>query len=395
MKKITGNNIIKVKKNEYVQLVNGLNNLHFDFDLIDSTVAHSIKDVNYIMLSLGYPVNGWTEEVDVFTFLTAEALLLLQSGKLILLLDGTFEGYSYENYPIRKSLEKATEKHNINPKFIFFFTGNFRDYSNKINVIPIYNLDKEFVNKCRKKKKTLHQIKETFRTTISDKVFLSLSRRNRYHRVLANFIMYRSEIFSHGLISQDKILNFFVDRYNLGKKLKITPTDVDDFKKSLPWIADYDNFTVNDPMNSLDELHLKTPFSLVNETLTSAENHTSFFYSEKILKPIMMFQPMVIYGQPGINKNLTRLGYIDYSSYFDLSFDEEEDDVVRFQQLLKSITPVVKNISAMNLNDRVEWRFSHQDMLIQNYNNFLLRKNASEQMNLFGRKVLDLNIKHE
>lgn len=392
MKKISENNLIKVKKNEYVQLVTGLNNLQSDFGLMDSTVANSIKDVNYIMLSLGYPTNGWTEEVDVFQFLTSEALLLLQSGKLIFILDGTFEGYSYDNYPIRKSLEKAADKNNINSKLIFFFTGNFKDYSSKINVIPIYNLDQEFVKKCFRKKKTIHEIKQIFEKTISDKIFLSLSRRNRFHRVLANFIMFNSEIFSHGLISQDKISNFYANRYALGKK-EITYADVDNFKKSLPWIADHDNFSFNDPMNSLDELHLKTPFSLVNETLASSENNTSFFYSEKILKPIMMFQPMVIYGQPGINKNLSRLGYIDYSSYFDLSFDEEEDDVARFQQLLKSITPLVKNISAMNLQERVEWRFSHPDVLMHNYNNLLLRKNADEQINLFGRKVAELNSK--
>lgn len=390
MKKIPVNNISQVKKNEYVQLVTGLNNLHSDFDLIHSTIAHSIKDVNYIMLSLGYPVNGWTEEVDVFAFLTAEALLLLQLGKLIFILDGTFEGYGYENYPIRKSLEKATAKYNINPKLIFFFTGNLRDYSNKINVIPIYNLEHAFAKECVKEMQTLQQIKDTFKTTISDKIFLSLSRRNRYHRVLANFIMYKSEIYSHGLISQDKISNFFVDPYNLGKKITITRTDIDNFKKSLPWIADHDNFNLNDPMNPLNELHLKTPFSLVNETFANSENSTSFFYSEKICKPIVMFQPMVIYGQPGINKNLSRLGYVDYSSYFDLSFDEEENDVVRFQQLLKSITPLVKNISAMNSQERVEWRFSHQDVLVHNYNTLLQRKNAKEQMNLFGRKVAEL-----
>jgi hypothetical protein len=389
MKRIKEENLIKVEKNDYVQLVNSGSNIQSDFDLINSLVAKSIKDVNYIILSLGYPPNGWPEDLDVFKFLTSELLMLLQLGKLIFILDGTFEGYGYDTYPIRKSLEKAALKNNINPKLIFFFTGNFKDYSNIINVIPIYNLDIEFIRNVSKK--TIQEVIETCRTAITNKIFLSLSRRNRFHRVLANFIMYNSEIYPHGLISQDTISNFFVDRHTL-EKIKKTSEDIDHFKKSLPWIADYDNFSFNDPMNSLYDLHLKTPFSLVNETLTSSENNTSFFYSEKILKPIMAFQPMVIYGQPGINKNLPMLGYTDYSCYFDLSFDDEEDDTIRFQKLLKSITPLVQTLNSMSIEDRIEWRFKNQDMLSHNYDVFLKRKNTVEQINKFALIVEKLKI---
>lgn len=393
MKRIREENLIKLKKNNYVCLVDSGGNLQSDFNLIESSVANFIKNVNYIILSLGYPPNGWSENVDIFKFLTSDALLALQSEKLIFILDGTFEGYGYDNYPIRKSLEKAALKNNINPKLIFFFTGNFKDHSDIINLIPIYNLDRELIKNLSKKKKTIHEVKKTFKTTISNKIFLSLSRRNRFHRVLANFIMYHSEIYSHGLISQDVISNFFEDKWLLlGEKLKITPTGVNNFKKSLPWIADHDNFSFNDPMNSLYELHLKTPFSLVNETLTSSENNTSFFYSEKILKPIMSFQPMVIYGQPGINKNLTMMGYTDYSCYFDLSFDDEEDDTIRFQKLLKSITPLVQTLNSMSIEDRVEWRFKNQDMLLHNYDVFLKRKNVIEQINKFALIVKKLKI---
>jgi hypothetical protein len=391
MKRIRDENLINVKKNDYVQLVDSGSNLQSDFNLIDSSVAKSIKDVNYIMLSLGYPPNGWSEDLDVFKFLSLKALLLLQLGKLIFILDGTFEGYGYDNYPIRKSLEKAALKNNINPKLIFFFTGNFKDHSDTINVIPIYNLDREFIRNLSEEKKTIQEIIEACRTTISNKIFLSLSRRNRFHRVLANFIMYNSEIYPHGLISQDVISSFFVDQHTL-EKIKKTSEDIDHFKKSLPWIADYDNFSFNDPMNSLYDLHLKTPFSLVNETLTSSENNTSFFYSEKILKPIMAFQPMIIYGQPGINKKLPMLGYTDYSCYFDLSFDDEEDDTLRFQKLLKSITPLVQTLNSMSIADRIGWRFKHQDMLSHNYDVFLKRKNTVEQINKFALIVEKLKI---
>ena len=88
MKRIKEENLIKVEKNDYVQLVNSGSNIQSDFDLINSLVAKSIKDVNYIILSLGYPPNGWPEDLDVFKFLTSELLMLLQLGKLIFILDG-------------------------------------------------------------------------------------------------------------------------------------------------------------------------------------------------------------------------------------------------------------------------------------------------------------------
>lgn len=392
MKRIRDKNLIKVEKNEYVQLVDNGSNLQSDFNLINSLIVKSIKDVNYIILSLGYPPNGWSEDVDLFKFLSSETLLLLQSKKLIFILDGTFEGYGYNNYPIRKSLEKAALKNNIDPRLIFFFTGNFKDYSNIINVISIFNIDKGLIEHADFNARTISQTKELCDKLISDKIFLSLSRRNRFYRTLSNFIMYNSEIYPHGLISQDVVSNFFVDQLTL-EKVKKNLEDIEQFKKSLPWIADYNNFSVNDPMNPLFNLHLKTPFSLINETLISSENNTSFFYSEKFLKPIIAFQPMVIYGQPGINKNLNIMGYTDYSCYFDLSFDEEEDDVVRFQKLLKSVTPLVQRLNAMTLRERVEWRFSHHEMLLHNYDVLLKRKNLVEQINKFGLKVAELKIK--
>jgi hypothetical protein len=385
--------IIELKNNDYI-LTYDISNLEQDFKLIDSSNFKKLRHVTYSIVFLGYPPNGWNEDVDIFEYIDNTTLNLLKSGKIILIFDGTLEGYGYKNYPVRISLEKSAVKNNIDPKLIFFFTGNFKDSSSIINVISIYNIDRSLIeNNLTFEIKSILEEKEKFKHQISEKIFLSLSRRNRFPRVLANFILHDHEIFSHGLISQDVAKNFKLNTFIL-EKLQKSFDDLDKFKNSLPWIADENNFNINDPMNLLPDLHLKTPFSIVNETLINSENNTSFFFSEKFLKPILAYQPMVIYGQPGINKKISIMGYKDYSSYFDLSFDDEEDDIIRFQKLLKSITPLVKELSTLNRQQRIEWRFKNQTLLSYNYNMCLQRKNAKEQMNFFANKVLDLIKSH-
>jgi len=75
-----------------------------------------------------------------------------------------------------------------------------------------------------------------------------------------------------------------------------------------------------------------------------------------------------------------------------LSFDDEEDDTIRFQKLLKSITPLVQTLNSMSIEDRIEWRFKNQDMLSHNYDVFLKRKNTVEQINKFALIVEKLKI---
>lgn len=381
--------IPKIIKNQYFECYGSLGDLESIFRLIDTDLAQKIIPIQYLNLLLGYPSYGWTEETDIFQFLDNNSLNRLRKENCILIFDGTFEGYSYESYPIRKSLEIHSLKYNINPKKIFFFTGNLLDHSDIINVIPINNLDTFFIKNTSVINQNLENAEKICRQKMTEKIFLSLSRRNRYHRVLGNFIMYNSDIFSDGLISQNKIpKNFFhiEDCDNIGSTIKVFKR----FKKSLPWIIDQNNFEINNPKDPLINLHHLTPFSIVNETICNSENNTSLFLSEKFLKPIISFQPMIIYGQPGINKTIEKLGYSNYSSYFDLSFDDEENDVIRYQKLIKSITPTVKMLKAMTREERIDWRFKDKKLLKNNHEILFSRIHVKETMNKFAQTLINL-----
>lgn len=379
---------IEVKKNDFVRTFD-LSDVENNFELIKSSRLKEIADIKYIAVTLSYSDKRWFKELDIFSFLHENDLALLKSNKAIFILDCALEGYSYEWQSIRISLENSASIHNINPNLIFLFTGNFRDYSNIINVIPVYSIDRSFHLNISSEGLRMDEAMARCQNEFTDKIFLSLSRRTRFHRTLANFILYDTEIEKHGLISQDSDPGFALNHHTL-QMINKTREDLQNFKNSLPWIADHGDFSFNDPMNPLTDLHLKTPFSIVNETLTSSENNTSLFFSEKFLKPILAFQPMIIYGQPGINKKLELLGYKNYSSYFNLKFDDEENDIVRFQKLLKTTMTKINHLKLKSKEERIKWRFRDRTLLAHNYNVFLKRKNVTIQMNLFAKMLIKL-----
>lgn len=342
--------------------------------------------IPYGYIFLGYP--NWNKpDIDLFQYLDPEFLLNLRHKKTILLVDYTFEGFSSIECPIIKILESNCNKYNINPKKIFYFTGNLQDKSNLINVIPIYLLD--YDNHFIDIESDYKKIKDRCLCDGSNKIFLSLSRRNRTHRVLAHAMLWNHPLKEHAIISQDTVSNINIDDRTL-EKIGYTKKLWKRFSKSLPLIADKNEFHINDPFNPLIDLHIKTTFSIVNETLIHDFNQSSLFFSEKILKPIINFQPMIIYGQPGINHALTRLGYKLYDEYFDLSFDYEKDNIIRYKKLLESIEPVVSMLSEMTNKERVEWRFRHLDILQHNYKIFTEQQHSNAAGQTFSNIISQL-----
>jgi hypothetical protein len=194
-------------------------------------------------------------------------------------------------------------------------------------------------------------------------------------------MLYNSPLLEHSIISQDIIdINFNSD---IIEKMGLTIEHITKFKNSLPLIADANQFDVNEPFNALPELHSKTAFSIVNETLVDNNNNTTLFFSEKFLKPIINFQPMLIYGHRGINKKLSLLGFKSYESYFDLDFDDESDDIIRYKKLLLSANETANILKTLSREDQIGWRFKNTKLLKHNYSIFLQNVHSKKQINLF------------
>jgi hypothetical protein len=341
--------------------------------------------INYIKLLLKYPVPSY-DGVDLFQFIDNESLDQLRNHKTVLTFDSTFEGFSPAISPIAKALYNSCVIHSINPKKIFYFTGNLIDNSAEINIIPIFALD----NYYDWKNTLIKSVKKARSNCCKnyEKIILSLSRRNRSHRVLAHCMLFNSPLVEHSIISQD-VFDYRISDRDL-KKMEVTDLQCENFKNNLPLIADANQFDVNDPFNALPELHSKTAFSIVNETLANNYNNTTLFFSEKFLKPIINFQPMLIYGHQGINKKLSLLGFKTYDSYFDLDFDDEPDDIIRYKKLLNSASDAVALLKSISKENQIEWRFNNVELLKYNYEVFLENKHRKEQMLNFKKLLNDI-----
>jgi hypothetical protein len=162
--------------NPYFWIPDGATLLTPHFDDIDCKI-------NYIKLLLKYPVPSY-DRVDLFQFIDNESLDQLRNDKTVLIFDSVFEGFSPDIAPIATALYNSCITHNINPKKTFYFTGNLIDSSAEINIIPIFALDN-----YHDWKNTLISGLEEARSKCCEnyeKIILSLSRRNRSHRVLAH-----------------------------------------------------------------------------------------------------------------------------------------------------------------------------------------------------------------
>jgi len=344
------------------------------------------SDINFINLLLGYE-QKITATTDLFKFIDSDSIDQLRNGRTVLIFDATFEGYGDAELPLKTCLCYNAFLYNIDPAKIFLFTGNFLDADDGINVIPIFILDAGWDHNVVT---TTFKDAEVQCFENLEKIILSLSRRNRFSRVVAHFALWKSQLKQDSIISQDTVSNTATLSTDILEKLDLTLDDWQAFKNSLPLLADDNNFHINAPFDHLSDLHSKTVFSIVNETLISNYNNTSLFFSEKLLKPIINYQPMVIYGQPGINRKITTLGFKTYEDYFDLSFDDEPDDVLRYKKLLASVERTVKHLKSLSRDEQIAWRFKQLDLLIHNREVFVRKENTMKQLGVFSEKLTSI-----
>ena len=82
---------------------------------------------------------------------------------------------------------------------------------------------------------------------------------------------------------------------------------------------------------------------------------------------MICMQPFIIYGQPGCNRYLKELGYITYDDYFNLSFDDEPNDTVRYKLILEIVSKLCSQLETMSRQEQIKWRFKREDILMHNF----------------------------
>ncbi len=102
---------------------------------------------------------------------------------------------------------------------------------------------------------------------------------------------------------------------------------------------------------------------LVTETVF---NYPYPFISEKIIRPIVLGRPFILFGAPGTIKWLHDLGFRTFDNYWDESYDAVQDPNQRFAQLCK----LIETINDLKIDSCQEILKSMQDILIHNQQNY-------------------------
>lgn len=342
--------------------------------------------ITIISVLRGYPTIRWEPNSDVFFLFKDHIIKLLQQRQAVLMIDNSVEGHSEFEVPIIQSLYFSCAKYNIDPDLIFLVTGNFRSdtlsaayaHFNKIpkiiNCIGINGCESQVILK-NNIESNIEAVKMKCYTTDSDKILLSLSRRSRLFRVLAQYMIYNSKFYNKTIMSQDKVelptvrSRAFLDLDNI-----VDFSKGETFIQQLPIRADESNFGYNYAPDLNADLYHNTIFSLALETNQESWDDSAYFWSEKPFKAILNFQPVLIFGQPGCNNGIREFGYKSYDQYFNLDFDFEPNPVKRLHLIIRELDKIIEHLSKLSRNKQMHWRFQHQDLLQYNFNVFFEQK---------------------
>jgi hypothetical protein len=109
------------------------------------------------------------------------------------------------------------------------------------------------------------------------------------------------------------------------------------------------------------EFYLNSCINIVTETTFNANE---LFISEKILKPILHFQPFIVMGPVNYLSELQKIGFKTFSDFWDESYDDIEDPTQRYQSILK----LILELNSKSIEELNELYQKTKDICIHNNN---------------------------
>jgi len=156
---------------------------------------------------------------------------------------------------------------------------------------------------------------------LSDYIFLSFDTK----MIEADYFI-MDIIEGQSFLKSNELRQSCVDGFRKMKKIKKMTIDVDDIKSVWGFAFEY-------KQNYIDSY-----FSIVTETLFYQPGN---YISEKTWKPIQHLHPFVIVGRPGTLKYLKQIGFKTFSDFWDESYDNIEDDVLRMETVYELIEKLI------------------------------------------------------
>ena len=351
------------------------NNLHAVS--IDTPVDHYI-----ISTAVSFHPNDWTDKTNKFSpfeLLNSKYLEDLQSGRALLLIDQSVEGY--QTQWLWEWFHKKCETYNINPSAIVYLTGNqqcaeqYEDWHaeyaknrSKLKVLASTSLSLYIYQTYQQDHLTIlfddildYKQKNLKNISLYDCTNL----RPRHQRVLNFLHLTNANLISDGMISigdkkdWPKFSIQELKKYNLPANIveqAVAPLTINHSRMS---DSEYHVYITR----ILNNVYQDTWVSLITESSYFDYEH-SVFISEKTFKPIACMQPFIIVGSKHTLKYLKQLGYQTFDGFIDESYDDC-DDKDRFAAIIKSLEKIKQ------IEDKISWLMSMREIVEHNHKLFL------------------------
>ena len=176
------------------------------------------------------------------------------------------------------------------------------------------------------------------------KKFICLNRIPRETRYFFMYEMYSRNLLGDFNASLDKVVSLdSIVSYN--NNMFIDSIDnKDNFNKmlsTLPWTVDTDQFYINHWDTNSTRFAYDNLIFIVTETLFSGDMN-NLFLTEKTFKPISLQMPFIVIGQPGTLARLKDLGYKTFGDFWDESYDQELNPLIRMKMICDLVEKLAK-----------------------------------------------------
>jgi hypothetical protein len=217
---------------------------------------------------------------------------------------------------------------------------------------------------------TSFEIKESELNNFRNKKFLSFNRNTDKLNRLALLKEYITGNYSDSYFSflmkitsyNDAPMSFDIDYYNT-----FIPIELDTHS-----VINKHNFSSSDTFRK--DLFIDSCINLVTET-SFVDNE--LFLSEKILKPLLSYQPFIVFGPYGYLKKLKTYGFKTFSEFW----DEGYDDIINARERIEVLISLVRNLNKLSIEEMNELYQKTKNICIYNRALFYkLKMDTSEEI---------------
>lgn len=194
------------------------------------------------------------------------------------------------------------------------------------------------------------------------KKFLNFNRVPRLHRIAFTSLLAEHDLLDCGyvslgitdpdIISSHETFNRYVEQTplisridNAGELKELIRSSSKKLIGKLPLVVDTEDFTFGPTFTYSGDLmryYDLSYFSLVSGTGFFINDEPTRTLNEKEYKPILAKHPFILVSRPGTLALLKSLGFKTFDTWFDESYDNEQDDLKRMILLIKEVDRLCK-----------------------------------------------------